>query len=215
MNDSVFWLISSVGEISMGNQTEHKDRAHAENESRGRARQRERWNYFVVRKAVWVKATELAKFLFLSFICLAVLGLSCSMWTLRCGMWDLVPWSGIKPGALALGARSLSHWTTRGVPQRTELMKASRTDSSWKVFVVVVLLLSCVWLCDPVDCSPPGSSVHGISQARILQWAAISFSRESSQPRDQTSISCLAGGCCTTEPPGKSQSFCFIINLDW
>ena len=116
MNDSVFWLISSVGEISMGNQTEHKDRAHAENESRGRARQRERWNYFVVRKAVWVKATELAKFLFLSFICLAVLGLSCSMWTLRCGMWDLVPWSGIKPGALALGARSLSHWITRESP---------------------------------------------------------------------------------------------------
>ena len=39
-------------------------------------------------------------------------------------------------------------------------------------------------LCDPVDCGPPDSSVHGISQARILEWVAISFSRASSQPRD-------------------------------
>ena len=44
-----------------------------------------------------------------------------------------------------------------------------------------------------MDCSPPGFSVHGISQARILEWVAISFSRESSWPRDRTHISCLAG----------------------
>ena len=44
-----------------------------------------------------------------------------------------------------------------------------------------------------MDCSPPGSSVHGILQARILEWVAISFSRGSSQPRDQTQISCTAG----------------------
>ena len=50
--------------------------------------------------------------------------------------------------------------------------------------------LSHVWLfCDPMDCSPPGSSVHGISQARILEWIATSFSRGSSQPKDQTCIS--------------------------
>ena len=42
---------------------------------------------------------------------------------------------------------------------------------------------SCLTVCDPVDCSSPGSSVHGISQARVLEWAAIFFSRESSQPR--------------------------------
>ena len=46
-------------------------------------------------------------------------------------------------------------------------------------------------LFDPVDCSPPDSSVHGISQARILEWVAISFSRGSSQPRCQTHISCV------------------------
>ena len=47
-------------------------------------------------------------------------------------------------------------------------------------------------LCDPVDCSQPGSSVHGILQARILEWVAFPFSRGSSQPRNQTWISYTA-----------------------
>ena len=50
------------------------------------------------------------------------------------------------------------------------------------------------WLfCDPLDCSPPGSSVLGILQARILEWVAISFSRGSSQPKDQTQVCSIAG----------------------
>ena len=53
-------------------------------------------------------------------------------------------------------------------------------------------LLSCLSLCDPMDCSPPGSSVRGISQARILQWVAISFSRDLFWPRDQTCVSCIS-----------------------
>ena len=48
----------------------------------------------------------------------------------------------------------------------------------------------CLTLCDPVDCSPQRSSVHEILQARILEWVAISFSKGSSQPEDQTHISC-------------------------
>ena len=52
---------------------------------------------------------------------------------------------------------------------------------------------SCPTLWDPMDCSPPGSSVHGISQARILEWVAISFSRGSSLPRDWICISCISG----------------------
>ena len=52
---------------------------------------------------------------------------------------------------------------------------------------------SCPTLWDPVDCSPPGSSIHGILQARILEWVAISFSRGSSWPRDWTQVSCIAG----------------------
>ena len=48
-------------------------------------------------------------------------------------------------------------------------------------------------LCDSMDCSPPGSSIHGIFQARVLEWVAISFYRGSSSPRDQTHVSCIAG----------------------
>ena len=54
-----------------------------------------------------------------------------------------------------------------------------------------MLTQSCPNLCNPMDCSPPGSSVHKIFQARILEWVAISFSRGSSRPRDQTHISHL------------------------
>ena len=46
---------------------------------------------------------------------------------------------------------------------------------------------------DLMDCNPPGSSVHGILQARILEWVAISFSRGPSRPRDRTLVSCIAG----------------------
>ena len=52
--------------------------------------------------------------------------------------------------------------------------------------VLAKLLQSCLTLCDSMDCSPPGSSVYGILQARILKWVAMPFSRESSRPRDQT-----------------------------
>ena len=52
---------------------------------------------------------------------------------------------------------------------------------------------SCLTLCDPADCRPPGSSVHGTVQARILEWVAVSFSRGSSRPRDRTQVSRIAG----------------------
>ena len=63
------------------------------------------------------------------------------------------------------------------------------------VVVLVVDTKSCLTLWDPMDCSPLGSSVHGISQARILEcmeWIAISFSRRSSQTRDWTHTSCIS-----------------------
>ena len=62
----------------------------------------------------------------------------------------------------------------------------------------------CLTLSNPMDCSPPGSSVHGISQARILEWFAISSS-SSSQPRDRTQSSAFAGVFFTTEPLEKPQ----------
>ena len=56
---------------------------------------------------------------------------------------------------------------------------------------------SCPTLCNPMDCSLPGSSVHGILQARILEWVAISYSRGSFWSRDRTQVSCIAGGFFT------------------
>ena len=67
-------------------------------------------------------------------------------------------------------------------------------------------LQSCLTLCDPMDYSPPGPSVHGILQARMLEWVAISSYRRSSWPRDWTCVSCdscIADGFFTTEPLGK------------
>ena len=61
----------------------------------------------------------------------------------------------------------------------------------------------CLTLCDPVDCSPPGSSVHGILQARILEWVAISFSRNLPNSGIEPLSPALAGGFFTTEPPEK------------
>ena len=61
----------------------------------------------------------------------------------------------------------------------------------------VLVIQSCPILWDPMDCSPPGSSVHGILQPRILEWVAMPFSRGSSQPRDRTQVSCIAGGFFT------------------
>ena len=56
----------------------------------------------------------------------------------------------------------------------------------------VLVAQSCLTLCHPMDCSPPGSSVHGILWVRILEWVAIPFSRGCSQPRDWTWFSCIA-----------------------
>ena len=61
----------------------------------------------------------------------------------------------------------------------------------------------CPTLCDPVDCSPPSSSVHGILQVGILEWVAISFSRCSFWPRDWTQISCIEANALPSELLGK------------
>ena len=57
--------------------------------------------------------------------------------------------------------------------------------------------------CEPMDCSPPGFSLHGISQARMLEWLPFPSPGESSRPRNHTCMSCWGGGFFTTEPPGK------------
>ena len=69
----------------------------------------------------------------------------------------------------------------------------SITCMLWKVKVKGLVAPLCPTLCDPMDCSLPGSAVHGILQARILEWVAIPFSRGSSRPRDWTQVLLIAG----------------------
>ena len=66
-----------------------------------------------------------------------------------------------------------------------------------------------------MDCSLPGSSVHGILQARVLEWVAMPSSRVSSQPRDQTQVSCIAGRFFTAEAPEKPQIWLLTDHNQW
>ena len=68
-------------------------------------------------------------------------------------------------------------------------------------------------LCSPMDCSSPGSSIHGITQARILEWVATPFSRGSSQPRGQTQVFALGANSLPSEPPGKPTWHSLFLNL--
>ena len=71
----------------------------------------------------------------------------------------------------------------------------------------VLVTQSCPVLCEPMDCSSPGSSVHGILQARILEWVPILFSRGSSQPRDRTQVSCIVGRFFTVSATRKAWKY--------
>ena len=78
----------------------------------------------------------------------------------------------------------------------------------WNISAVVCLVVqSCSTLCDIMDCSPPGSSVHGILQARILEWVATPSTRGSSQPRNRTQVSHIAGS------PGGLWNVCTILKI--
>ena len=75
---------------------------------------------------------------------------------------------------------------------------------------------SCLTLCDPVDSSPPGSSTHGILQARVLEWVSISFSRVSSRPRDLTQVSHIAGRRFNLWATREAHSkYSIWLLLDW
>ena len=91
-----------------------------------------------------------------------------------------------------------------GLMDGTSLQNIMRSASDSRLLPCCAQLLSLVQsFCDPTDCSPPSSSVHGIFQARILKWVSMPSSRRSSQPRDLTHVSyvsCIAGGFFTAEP---------------
>ena len=88
------------------------------------------------------------------------------------------------------------------LPNLTEIYSIASPESS-KVKVKVKVAQSCPALCDPKDCSTSDSSVHEILQARILEWVAIPFSRESSQPRIEPRSPTLQADSLPSEPPGK------------
>ena len=80
-----------------------------------------------------------------------------------------------------------------------------------RLCVSVSVTQSCLTLCDCMDCSPPGSSVHGVLQARILEWVAIPFSRGSSQPRDWMQASSVAGRWFTSWATREAPSIIHIV----
>ena len=74
-----------------------------------------------------------------------------------------------------------------------------------------VLVVQSLWICNPMDCSLPGCSVYGILKTKILEWVAIPSSSESSQPRDQTQVSCIVGRFFTIWATREAP--CFVDNL--
>ena len=87
----------------------------------------------------------------------------------------------------------LFYWSTEDLHYCVSFRFTAKWFSFVCVCVCVWVTQSCPTFCDPIDCSPPGSSVHEILQARILEWVAMPFSRGSSWSRDRTQISCIAG----------------------
>ena len=96
-------------------------------------------------------------------------------------------------------------WNLCSRGQELQLLKplSSRTRAVQHEKAKVAQL--CLTFSDPMNCSLPGSSVHGILQARLLEWVAVPFSRRSSQPRNKTGVSCIAGEFFTIEPPREPQ----------
>ena len=113
-------------------------------------------------------------------------------WLPLCGLtnctvlWSLVggcPWHHLRK----------SDTNTKSVTLNKKIQPVGFMIWKQSIRLKVKVARSCPTLCDPMDCSPPGSSVHGILQARIPKWAAISLSRGSSWPRDWTQVSYIAG----------------------
>ncbi|CAI9158477.1 unnamed protein product [Rangifer tarandus platyrhynchus] len=91
------------------------------------------------------------------------------------------------------------------IPVESQAGWASKIVFKVKRCVSCSITQSCLTLCNPRVCGPPGSSVQGIPQARILEWVAISFSGNFLYPRIEPTSPALGGKSFTIEPPGKPQ----------
>ena len=118
----------------------------------------------------------------------------------------MIPWTVAHQAPLSMGFSRQEYWSGLPFPspgdlpdpgieprppalQADALLTMPRPVTLWITMKWSEVAQSCPTLCNPMDCSLPGSSVHGIFQARVLEWIAISFSKGSSQPRDQTRVS--------------------------
>ena len=142
------------------------------------------------------------KYIFSCFHCYCLVAKSC----------QTLLWSHVACQApLSMGFPRQEYWSglpfpfPGGLPDlriKSSLLHPRQILYHWTTGEVHIFFLVLWWFnfsfmsdsCGPMDCSPQGSSDHGISQARILEWAAISFSRGSSWPSDRTRVSCVAGG---------------------
>ena len=119
---------------------------------------------------------------------------SLSMGFSRQECWSELPFSspgdlsnpGIEPWSPVLAGR---FFTTEPLGRRETLLSSMKESESESEVAS--------GSCEPMNCNLPGFSIHGIFQARILEWVVISFSRRSSRPGDWTQVSCIVGRCFT------------------
>ena len=115
-------------------------------------------------------------------------------------------WSSHTPVWLLYLCSLLSLFLPLNIVFKKDSLLKAPLCTSFLPSVTVLCHQPCPILCDPVDCSSSGFSVHEILQARILGWVVMPSSRESPQPRDRTyvsCVSCISGGLFTAEPPRK------------
>ena len=127
-----------------------------------------------------------------------------------------IPWTEGPGGLQSMGSQRVGHhWATNTIKSYRHMYELHKTLGFLKFLLrslqnriwimrflknnlkKTILSLGCWYSCNPMNCNLPGSSIHGILHARILEWVDISFSRGSSQPRDQTQVSRIAGWCFT------------------
>ena len=137
-------------------------------------------------------------------------------------MWEIWVWSLGWEDPLERGKATHSSILAWRIPWTVQSVGSQRVRHGWATFTLLhreqsisLFLLKvkvkvaqlCPALCNPMDCSLPGSSVHGILQARILEWVAVPFSGRSSQLRDRTQVSCTTGGFFTSWATREAQEW--------
>ena len=126
--------------------------------------------------------------------------LSCAMLScfscvrLSATLWTILHWAPLSMGFSKQNTGVGCHFLLQGIfpTEASNLGLPHCRQILYHLSHQVKWLRAYPTLANPMDFSPPSSSIHGISQARILEWVAISFSRGSSQPRDRTWVSCIA-----------------------